>query len=167
MFASAFAFPGSPQGLHSNNEKLTNLIARGINPPRPYQSPGWIPYGQSLESQLSQEKTNGKSVLGTSKAPKLPHFLSDAGDSKQKRWDRRAPKDSDLGYDIPNTGVTRHYDFTVSELDISPDGVTRSGMVVSGKLWIVQRCSGSNPRFRSMEHFLDQPLRQTGVIISR
>lgn len=144
LFASAFAFPGSPQRLHSNNEKLTNLIARGINPPRPYQSPGWIPYGQSLEPKLSQEKTNGKSVLGTSKAPKLPHFLSDPSDSKEKRWYRRAQKDSDLGYDIPHTGVTRHYDFTVSELDITPDGVTRSGMVVSQESLNLRHCSDSN-----------------------
>ena len=131
LFTSAFALPGSLPGLPKNNERFTTSLAQRSSPSRPYQSPGWVPHGQSLEPQLSQERTNGKSVLGTSKAPKLPHFLSDSKDSKEKRWDYPAPNMSNLGYDIPNTRVTRHYDFVVSELDFAPDGVTRSGMVVS------------------------------------
>ena len=33
---------------------------------------------------------------------------------------------------VPNTGVTRTYDFTVSQQTISPDGVEKPGLVVNG-----------------------------------
>lgn len=35
----------------------------------------WIPMGQSLETQLSQEATNGKSVHGTLDATDLPEWI--------------------------------------------------------------------------------------------
>lgn len=131
LFASAFAFPDYHERVTSNDAELTKLSARRSTARHPYQSPGWIPYGQSLDPQLSQEQTNGKGVLGTSKAPKLPHFLTDSSLAQGRHWNRRASKNSDFGSDLPDTGVTRHYDFTVSVQDIAPDGVTRSGMVVS------------------------------------
>lgn len=131
LFATAFAFPEYQQGSTSSSPEFGKLSPKRSAPRGPYQSPGWIPYGQSSEGRLSQEQTNGNSVLGTSKAPKLPHFLP--GSPKGKRWFRRASQNADYGNNIPDTGVTRHYDFTVSELDIAPDGVTRPGMVVRSK----------------------------------
>lgn len=87
-----------------------------------YQTgPGFVPVGQKLDAQLSQQQTNGKSVLGTFDAPTLPSYASQGGVS---------PGDLGIG-DIPNTGVTRNYDFYITEQNIAPDGVLRPGMVVS------------------------------------
>lgn len=50
-----------------------------------------------------------------------------------KPWGGRSAKYTNYYKDIPNTGVTRRYDFTISQQDVAPDGVTRSGMVVNGQ----------------------------------
>lgn len=34
---------------------------------------------------------------------------------------------------MPDTGVTREYDFTLTYQDIAPDGVTKRGVVVNGQ----------------------------------
>lgn len=98
-----------------------------------YHGPAWIPHGQSLHDHLDQEKTNGGSQLGTHRAPKLPHFLGDGPMPKGKPWGGRTAKHTNYYKDVPNTGMTRHYDFTVTAQDIAPDGVTMSGMVVNGQ----------------------------------
>ena len=77
---------------------------------------------------MPQYKTNGHSKLGTHDAPKLPHYIGGGN----KPWGGRTAKHTDYYKDIPNTGVTRQYDFTITEQEIAPDGVTRMGMVVNG-----------------------------------
>lgn len=98
-----------------------------------YHGPAWLSPGHALEDALDQEKTNGGSPLGTHRAPKLPHWLPGGPMPKGKPWGGRTAKYTNYYKDVPNTGVTRHYDFTVSVQDIAPDGVTRSGMVVNGQ----------------------------------
>lgn len=98
-----------------------------------YDGPAWIPHGESLHSRLDQHKTNGNSKLGTGQAPKLPHFLGGGPMPQGKPWGGRTAKYTNYYKDIPNTGVTRRYDFTVSEQDVSPDGVTRPGMVINNQ----------------------------------
>jgi hypothetical protein len=36
--------------------------------------------------------------------------------------------------DLPNTGVTRHYDFTLAPATIAPDGVERPAYLINGML---------------------------------
>lgn len=47
-------------------------------------------------------------------------------------WGHRSAKGTNYYDDLPETGVTRHYDFTISVQDIAPDGVTRQGIVING-----------------------------------
>lgn len=51
-----------------------------------YHSPAWVPHGQLLHPHLPQYKTNGHSKLGTSGAPKLPHFMSGSPTPQGKPW---------------------------------------------------------------------------------
>jgi hypothetical protein len=97
-----------------------------------YHSPAFVPHGQFLYPHLPQDKTNGRSKLGTHNAPKLPHFIGGSSIPQGKPWGGRTAKHTNFYKDIPNTGVTRHYDFTITEQTIAPDGVQRTGMVVNG-----------------------------------
>jgi hypothetical protein len=101
------------------------------SPPKPlggaaadhYDYPAWIPAGGDMTPGLTQNKTNGDSVLGTKDAPKYPPYLDGYKDGG------KTPKDTK---DVPNTGVTRKYKFVVSYKDISPDGVLKKGLVING-----------------------------------
>ncbi|TKA75701.1 hypothetical protein B0A49_09002 [Cryomyces minteri] len=50
-------------------------------------------------------------------------------------WGTRTPQNSDATNinDIPNTGVTRYYDFSIARAVISPDGVPRDSILVNGQ----------------------------------
>ncbi|USW51556.1 Putative multicopper oxidase, type 1, multicopper oxidase, copper-binding, cupredoxin [Septoria linicola] len=98
-----------------------------------FRYPGWIPIGQGLKPKLSQEQTNGRSKLGTFDAPRLPHFLDGGPVSAGFPWGGRTCKNTNYYHDTPNTGVTKHYDFTVSLMTIAPDGVEKEGLVVNGQ----------------------------------
>nr|AAY33970.1 laccase I [Neohortaea acidophila] len=95
-----------------------------------YHKPAWIPLGDSLSPRLGQDVTNGNGVLGTLDAPRLAKFLPDTHASRHRRKGY-SPTDIGIG-DVPVTGVTRYYNFTITEQNIAPDGVVRSGMVVNG-----------------------------------
>ena len=101
-----------------------------------YHSPAFLPHGHghSLRPGLPQKKTNGASKLGTSQAPHLPPWLGGSPMPHGKPWGGRTAKHSNpyINKDLPNTGVTRHYDFTITEQTIAPDGYQRTGMVVNG-----------------------------------
>ena len=149
LFSCSLAVPSSIQireNVHQNTTGIHPVNSSEASWPSPkpspyggpeghlYHSPAWIPHGQHLSSHLSQEQTNGCSDLGTHKAPKLPHFLGGSPMPKGHPWGGRTAKHTNpyhLGK-IPNTGVTRHYDFTVAQQDIAPDGVKRPGIVVNG-----------------------------------
>ncbi|KAF2208685.1 hypothetical protein CERZMDRAFT_48764, partial [Cercospora zeae-maydis SCOH1-5] len=83
--------------------------------------------------QLTQTQTNGLSKLGTLNAPKLADFLEGGPISFGVPWGRRTSKDTNYYQDLPNTGVTKHYDFTIASQIIAPDGVAKHGLVINGQ----------------------------------
>ncbi|KAI7053370.1 hypothetical protein KC352_g45193, partial [Hortaea werneckii] len=87
-------------------------------------------------SALSQDKTNGLSHLGKLDAPRLPHFIDGPHPGGSPRpWGDRDAKNCNP-YDvnsIPNTGVTRQYDWTVTNTTLAPDGVELPLLVVNGQ----------------------------------
>ncbi|PIA91585.1 Laccase-2 [Cercospora beticola] len=98
-----------------------------------FRGPAWLPLGQALSPQLTQEQTNGRSRLGMFDAPKLPQFLQGGPISSGFPWGQRTSKQTNYYHDVPNTGVTKHYDFTITRQTIAPDGVQKDGLVVNGQ----------------------------------
>lgn len=85
-----------------------------------------------MRPSLSQDRTNGKSRLGLFDAPRLPQWLTGGPMPRGRPWGGRTATNTNQYTDPPNTGVTRHYDFTISYQTIAPDGVERQGLVVNG-----------------------------------
>ncbi|KAM5348887.1 hypothetical protein ACJ41O_008710 [Fusarium nematophilum] len=85
-----------------------------------------------LGGQLSQKKTNGKSVLGTLVAPLLPMFLTDNPTPNGYPWSTLTAH-TNYYKDHPDTGVIRRYDFTVSRGTIAPDGYELDVILVNGQ----------------------------------
>ncbi|KAK3615433.1 hypothetical protein LTR56_026587 [Elasticomyces elasticus] len=93
------------------------------------------PHSQRMrQGGLPQSATNGGSPLGTLNAPTYPKFLNGPhpGGSPTPWGDRDAfncnPYDLNA---IPNTGVTRHYSWTVTNTTMAPDGVELAMLVVN------------------------------------
>ncbi|KAK1994695.1 multicopper oxidase [Colletotrichum falcatum] len=86
----------------------------------------------STQASLSQDKTNGKSPLGTVGAPKLPPFLSNNPLPQGVPWGALTADGTNPYTTWPSTGVTRNYDFTISRGTIAPDGYERSVLLVNG-----------------------------------
>jgi len=76
----------------------------------------------------------GISPLGTASANHLPPFLTNNPMPSGKPWGNR---NTDTNYynqnEVPNTGVTRHYDWTVGKGKCAPDGVTVNCTLVNGQ----------------------------------
>ncbi|KAK7734370.1 hypothetical protein SLS57_000064 [Botryosphaeria dothidea] len=83
----------------------------------------WEAHG-STQGAISPQLRNGGGPLGTLNAPHLPDCIG------QAPWGNHDPHDP-MG--MPDTGVTREYDFTLTYQDIAPDGVTKRGVVVNGQ----------------------------------
>ncbi|KJZ74859.1 hypothetical protein HIM_05768 [Hirsutella minnesotensis 3608] len=86
---------------------------------------------RAIVSHLSQQRTNGKSKLGTMMAPMLPAFLSNNPMPNGRPWSNMG-LETNYYKDHPHTGVIRSYDFTVSRGIIAPDGYHREGLLVNG-----------------------------------
>lgn len=82
---------------------------------------------------LSQEQTNGLSTLGTLNAPHCPHFLADNPFPDGYPWGTQTASNSNPYEGAPNTGVTRHYQFTLSRAQLSPDGYQKDMIVINGQ----------------------------------
>lgn len=91
----------------------------------------FISKGKSLAASLSQAKTNGNSVWGTSSAPQLAAFL-DGPMQNGKPWGSANSKTTNYYNTMPNTGVTRRYTFNVGRATIAPDGVEKDAIVING-----------------------------------
>lgn len=82
-----------------------------------YQQTAWIPHGADLTPALPQNVTNGKSTLGTKHFSKVRRGLYNPmgyGTSRKGGLsDFQAIRD-----DIPITGDTRRYTFTVGYQDV-------------------------------------------------
>jgi FtsP/CotA-like multicopper oxidase with cupredoxin domain len=75
---------------------------------------------------------NGNTSLGLLPVPVLPDFLGGPGQTGAP-WGDRMANDTNYYQDIPTTGVTRKYDFTVARATIAPDGYEKSAMLVNGQ----------------------------------
>lgn len=150
LLATGLAIP-APQGQHNvaatntsdDDNKPASTQEQNLvqAPPAPlggsgghaYHSPAWLPFGQGTRPQLPQSQTNGQSHLGTFGAPKLPPFIGGGPMPQGFPWGGRTGKNTNYYQDVPNTGVTRYYDLTVSAMTIAPDGVEKSGLVFNGQ----------------------------------
>ncbi|KAF2149087.1 multicopper oxidase [Myriangium duriaei CBS 260.36] len=93
-----------------------------------------IPATKTLVPLLSQTQTNGKSNWGTVLAPLLAQFVNGPLQNGWP-WGTRTANNTNY-YDanqIPITGVTRNYAFTISRQTIAPDGVQVPGMLINGQ----------------------------------
>ena len=96
-----------------------------------YHSPAWLPKGDNLRSRLSQLQTNGNSKIGVLGAPQLPPWLN--GPLPNGRpWGTRTSSNTNYYNNPPDTGMTRTYDFTITNQTIAPDGVSKGGLVING-----------------------------------
>ncbi|KAI9843981.1 MAG: hypothetical protein M1838_002387 [Thelocarpon superellum] len=87
----------------------------------------------SLNASLSQNATNGASVLGTDQAPVLSAFLTSNPLPDGFPWGNRSAAGTNLYTGAPKTGVIRYYDFTVHRQVIAPDGYQKDALVVNGQ----------------------------------
>lgn len=85
----------------------------------------------SLGGGLSQFRTNGKSVLGTSDAPQLPYFLTNNPTPNGFPWSKLNAH-TNYYKTCPHTGVIRKYDFTIQRGTIAPDGYDLSAILING-----------------------------------
>ena len=88
-------------------------------------------------SPLTNEQQVGDSILGTLCQPKLPHWLDDNQGTQYvlAPWGERNTTNADgtIQNDVPTTGVTRYYNFTVSRGQISPDGVLTDVILINNQ----------------------------------
>ncbi|KAK0628239.1 multicopper like protein [Bombardia bombarda] len=85
-----------------------------------------------IVGKLSQQSTNGSSVLGTLLVQFLPFFLTNNPMPNGYPWGQCTDYGTNPYRDYPRTGVIRSYDFTVSRGVIAPDGYQREVLLVNG-----------------------------------
>lgn len=73
-----------------------------------------------------------KSVWGTLTAPTFPNFLTNNPLPSGFPWGSLTAAGNNPYTDVPTTGVTRTYDFTVSRGVIAPDGYQKSVILING-----------------------------------
>ncbi|KAG6017294.1 hypothetical protein E4U54_007821 [Claviceps lovelessii] len=93
------------------------------------QPPAYDPY--RVSGGLTQDLTNGLSVLGTLVAPSLPLYLQDNPMPNGLPWSQ-LNLTTDYYDHHPRTGVIRTYDFTVSRGTLAPDGYEREVILING-----------------------------------
>lgn len=87
-----------------------------------------IPYGYAttaittLSAALPQHSTNGNSMLGTEMAPVYDKFLVTNPLPGGTPWGTRTARQSNPYKDMPDTGVTRYYEWTIGTKTLAPDG---------------------------------------------
>ena len=82
---------------------------------------------------LSQQQTNGDSVWGTLQAPQFPEFLTSNPLPDGYPWGTKTANNSNPYTEAPNTGVTRHYQFTLSRAQMAPDGYQKNVILINGQ----------------------------------
>ena len=75
-----------------------------------------------MAASLPQSITNGNSMLGTELAPRYPPFMNNTPISDRYPWGTRTASKSNPYKDIPDTGVTRYYNWTIDKMTLAPDG---------------------------------------------
>jgi hypothetical protein len=113
-----FTWPGTPTAISQSPppRPTTPPFPSGGPAAQNYKGPAWLPSNSSsLTPSLSQLETNGNSIWGLIDCPPLNGTGS-----------------GEACGTMPDTGVTRYYDFVVSYQKIAPDGVVRNGLVING-----------------------------------
>ncbi len=87
----------------------------------------------SLAQALTQYQTNGASLWGTLKAPTFPQYLTDNPLPDGYPWATKTSKNSNPYKEAPNTGVTRHYQFTLSRAQKAPDGYLKDVILINSQ----------------------------------
>ena len=90
----------------------------------------------ALARALSQNETNGASLWGTLDTPVIPSFLTPNESDPLPSgfpWGSRTANDSNPYKDVPDTGVVRYYEFTLSRAQIAPDGYLKNVMLINGQ----------------------------------
>lgn len=96
----------------------------------------------AMVASLSQTITNGESLLGTEMAPQYPPFMTfDNPTPDGFPWGARTAGQSNPYKDVPETGMTRYYNFTISKMTLAPDGY---GSFLSA--YFLSMCSSSDDR---------------------
>ena len=90
-----------------------------------------IPCLIRIARALSQDQTNGASLWGTFDAPTFRQFLTSNPLPDGFPWGTKTAKNSDPYKEAPNTGVTRHYQFTLSRARIAPDGYLKNMILIN------------------------------------
>ena len=101
-----------------------------------YSGTGFFPHGStSSNGSLSQNQTNGGGYWGTLGAPTLPYWLNGTATSATSStpWGNMTANNTNPYTTTPDTNTTRKYEWTISYMDIAPDGVTKPGLVVNGQ----------------------------------
>jgi hypothetical protein len=119
-----------------------------------YQAPAWIPKGyDKLKASLPKEQQNGNSYWGELECPRLPNDGLPGGPSypslstsasayptgyphngtKTSASTSGTPTPAPACPTMPDTGVTRTFDFNIAYQTIAPDGVTRNGLTINGQ----------------------------------
>ena len=89
--------------------------------------------GATLLSSLTQDATNGASLLGTLSAPVLPDFLTNNPLPNGFPWSTDTVSNTNPYTQSPKTGVIRPYDFTIQRGFKAPDGVNTSVILINGQ----------------------------------
>ena len=92
-----------------------------------------IPFLFVIARALSQDQTNGVSLWGTLRAPIFPKFLASNPLPHGLPWGTKTANNSNPYKEAPNTGTTRHYQFTLARGQIAPDGYLKSVILVNGQ----------------------------------
>lgn len=85
----------------------------------------------AIAHALSQAQTNGASLWGTLQAPTYDQFLSSGPRPDEHPWGKRTANNSNPYKDAPDTGITRHYQFTLSRARKSPDGYLKDVILIN------------------------------------
>jgi hypothetical protein len=88
----------------------------------------------NLVPAVPQDQQNGNTTLGTLTAPVLPDFLNGTGIPLPQGFPWGTANLQTNPYTSPpNTGVTKYYDFTITNKTLKPDGVSRPMLVINGQ----------------------------------
>lgn len=141
--------PGSSQPSHVSysgarivgTAQLPASLSTAVFPPSS-QSTGVPKHSGSLGvNGLSQDKTNGKSLLGTFQAPKYYRYNEDTPGQDNSSstpaggfpWGGRTAAGTNPYTSAPNTGVVRSYNFVISRGYLAPDGVQTEMLLINGQ----------------------------------
>ena len=92
-----------------------------------------VTYLSVLAQALTQGQTNGASLWGTLDAPTFPKFLISNSLREAYPWGSKTARNTNPYDEAPDTGKTRHYQFTLARARKAPDGYLKDVILVNGQ----------------------------------